>query len=170
MVNSSKTYTELLEGDWKDFLKLFTIASGMVCSLATLVAGGVYFVNSIKNMDNLSNKNYRINTILDSEKVHFHESWNNSINYLDVVSKKGSKISYIDDIGNDLKVDKIIISTEEGKIVYSNSDNGFVSLFIKAQKNFDSYLNNISEEKIRLEQEEFHNKFDTLNDALYGGN
>lgn len=162
MVNSSKTYTELLGGDWKDLLKLCAFSSGVVCSLATLVLGGVYFINSIHNMDKFSNKNYRINTILDSERIHFYESWNNSKNYLDVVSKDGFKISYVDDIGNDLKLDKIIISTDEGKIVYSNSDNGFISLFVKGQKNFDSYLNKISEEKIRLDHEEFNNKFNTL--------
>lgn len=111
---------------------------------------------------------YDFNGEIDGEVIKFHKetkiwAYKNNKGYennLEVTKPNNVRIEYIDEIDDDLKIEKIKLydSLGEFKKQYSIEDSVGKPIIDSAQVQFNNYLEKILEKKneeIKLEQEEF---------------
>jgi hypothetical protein len=114
----------------------------LIGGIVALVGYGFYLMAKDEN----ANFEYRFHGNIAGEQVYFHESWEGSINYLDVVQQNGTQL-YFTDWNNDFKIDSLEIKTATTDAKYlSTSDNLKVKKIIEnGQERFEAYLDKIIE-------------------------
>ncbi len=96
---------------------------------------------------------YQYGGRIGEEKVKFcHEEgfWSSTKNTLMITKPEGKRsIEYIDSFGNDLKLEYVKIVVDSQETTYGYSDEAEKQVVEAAQKQFDSYLQQIKELKIK---------------------
>ncbi|NCN51826.1 hypothetical protein GW931_02340 [archaeon] len=88
------------------------------------------------------------NKNIDGEEVNFNSDGMNNKNILTVKKRDGKIIKYIDNLGDDLRVDYVEI-TKDGKTnTYSWKNAIGEAVIWEAQKEFDKYLEKVKRSKI----------------------
>lgn len=125
-------------------------------SLGLMVLIGVpaYFIN--KHLENsMYPQEYRYSGKIGEDQVDFKKEilrpiWGDprEINTLAVRKPDGRGINYFDVEGSDLKLESIITTEGNRQMVYSIHDNAGKSILGEAQKQFDTYMEQIKQAKI----------------------
>lgn len=96
---------------------------------------------------NVTHPEYSFNGMIGEEQVCFYETNAGRTNTLVVVRENGNKIEFVDDVGDDLKLEYVSITVGGNKSTYSidSKNPKIVDVVEKAQKEFESYLSKIME-------------------------
>ena len=100
-----------------------------------------------------SQEEYECNGKIGEDQVEFSQrlrlrGWGYDDNVLSVTKPDGRVIEYCDSVNEDLKLEGVQITKNENTTFYGYDEIG-KPILEEAQKQFDSYLSKIKEEKIR---------------------
>jgi len=94
-----------------------------------------------------SHNEYDYSGKFKGEQIYFSSSL--FVNYLTVIRADGTRINYMDDVGNDLKLGCVSIIPKDKNMTFYRNDKVGQKVLEEAQKQFDDYLAKILEEKQR---------------------
>lgn len=101
---------------------------------------GASVATLIDNTPNLRYIDYLFNDVLNGKEIKTQFNGLSHNNYLTIKKADGTKIEYIDNKRNDLKLDKIVIKTMEERKAYNSKSSFGKEILEEAQKQFDDYL------------------------------
>lgn len=96
-----------------------------------------------------TNPEYDFNRNIGNERVNFYEQDSGKKNYLEVTGSNGIVIRFVDDKGNDLKLERIEI-TQNGKTETFRDIDVQKRAYEEGQRKFNNYLTQIA--KIKEEE------------------
>lgn len=112
--------------------------------LAPILAGAITLFGGCS-----SYPEYHFEGKIGDEEVKFYEGRISSMNYLRVKKKNGIEIEYKGRTYNDLKLEYVNITKNGKTTAYWINDETGKPILEEAQKQFDSYLSQIKEAKIK---------------------
>lgn len=140
---------------WREFLKeegeQFAIALGL--PVLAIVGLGLLlnYARSPECLKEIENSRYppeyRYSGKIGEDHVDFRKDVNGR-NTLAVRKPDGRGINYFDIEGSDLKLESIITTEGDRQMIYSIHDNAGKSILGEAQRQFDTYMEQIKQAKI----------------------
>jgi hypothetical protein len=96
---------------------------------------------------------YNYDGYLDEDRVEFKQNkydlFMSPDNILTITKKDGKIIRYQDMVGNNLKIETVVITKDDQRRMYEKRNADGKQVVIEGQKQFDAYLKKILETKIK---------------------